>query len=207
MKISIFQSNYIPWKGYFDLIEYVDVFYFLDNVQFSKNTFRNRNMIQNTKSKFYLTVPVNKGKLNDKISEKLIIENNWQQKHWKSIEQCYSKSKNFKNISKILKPYYLDLKFKTLSELNQKLIITICDYLRIKTKIITHDEIKYKANDRNMRLIEITKFLNCKTYVSSPQAKNYVNKILFNQEKINLEWFQYSKKLNQISIIDFLFNN
>ena len=92
MKISIFQSNYIPWKGYFDLIEYVDVFYFLDNVQFSKNTFRNRNMIQNTKSKFYLTVPVNKGKLNDKISEKLIIENNWQQKHWKSIEQCYSKS-------------------------------------------------------------------------------------------------------------------
>ena len=58
-----------------------------------------------------------------------------------------------------------------------------------------------------MRLIEITKFFNCKTYVSSPQAKNYVNKILFNQEKINLEWFQYSKKLNQISIIDFLFNN
>ena len=70
MKISIFQSNYLPWKGYFDLIEYVDIFYFLDNVEYSINTFRNRNKITSKNSNFYLTVPLKKNSSKELVSKK-----------------------------------------------------------------------------------------------------------------------------------------
>ena len=70
MKISIFQSNYLPWKGYFDLINYVDIFYFLDNVEYSINTFRNRNKIKSKNSTFYLTVPLNHNTSKELVSRK-----------------------------------------------------------------------------------------------------------------------------------------
>ena len=113
MKISIFQSNYLPWKGYFDLINDVDIFYFLDNVEYSINTFRNRNKIKSKNSTFYLTVPLNHNTSKELVSEKKIINNNWQIKHWKSIQQSYSNSKNFVKISDLLRPFYLEKEYKS----------------------------------------------------------------------------------------------
>ena len=206
MKISIFQSNYLPWKGYFDLINYVDIFYFLDNVEYSINTFRNRNIIKSKNSTFYLTVPLQQISSKEIISEKKITKNDWQTKHWKSIQQTYSKSKNFKTVSKILEPFYLEKKFFTLSELNQSLIASICNFLKIKTELINHNQIKIESKDKNLRLVEIVKKLNCDTYVSSPKAKNYLDEKVFMSEGIKVEWFNYSNNLDNLSIIDYLFN-
>ena len=207
MKISIFQSNYLPWKGYFDLIDCVDIFYFLDNVEYSINTFRNRNKIKSKNSTFYLTVPLQQNSSKENISEKKIANNDWQNKHWKSITQTYSKSKNFKVISNILKTFYVKDKFTNLSDLNQNLIIVICQFLKIKTKLIHHDEINLVNSDKNQRLIEIIKKLKCDTYVSSPLAKNYLDEEMFLKEGIKVEWYKYSETLNNLSIIDYLFNS
>lgn len=207
MKISIFQSNYLPWKGYFDLIEYVDIFYFLDNVEYSINTFRNRNKITSKNSNFYLTVPLKKNSSKELVSKKKIIDSGWQIKHWKSIQQCYSKSKNFVNVSNLLKPFYLEKKFQSLSELNQELIFKICEYLNIKTKLIRHDEFLHKNTEKNLRLIEIIENYNCDTYVCSPVAKNYMDEKLFKKKNIKIEWFNYEQELKRLSIIDYLFNN
>ena len=206
MKISIFQSNYLPWKGYFDLIDCVDIFYFLDNVEYSINTFRNRNKIKSKNSTFYLTVPIQQNSSKENISEKKIVNKDWQNKHWKSITQTYSKSKNFKVISNILKPFYVKDKFTNLSDLNQNLIIAICQFLKIKTKLIHHDEINLINSDKNQRLIDIIKKLKCDTYVSSPVAKNYLDEEMFLKQGIKVEWYKYSETLNNLSIIDYLFN-
>lgn len=207
MKISIFQSNYLPWKGYFDLIENVDIFYFLDNVEYSINTFRNRNKIKSKNSTFYLTVPLIQNSSKELVSEKKIVNNNWQIKHWKSIQQSYSTSKNFVKVSNLLRPFYLEKKYNSLSELNQSLIFKICEYLNIKTKLIKHDNFLHKNKEKNLRLIEIIEKYNCNTYVTSPVAKNYINEKLFEKNNIKVEWFEYSQKLNKLSIIDYLFNN
>ena len=206
MKISIFQSNYLPWKGYFDLIDYVDIFYFLDNVEYSINSFRNRNKIKSKNSTFYLTVPLQQNSSKENISEKKIVNKDWQNKHWKSIVQTYSKSKNFKVISSILEPFYCEEKFTNLSDLNQNLIKVICQFMKIKTKLIHHDELKLINRDKNKRLIEIIKKLNCDTYVSSPMAKDYLDEEIFLKEGINVEWYKYSESLDKLSIIDYLFN-
>ena len=207
MKISIFQSNYLPWKGYFDLIDYVDIFYFLDNTKYSTNTFRNRNKIKSKNSTFYLTVPLQKNSSKENISQKKIANKDWQIKHWKSINQIYSKSKNFKVILNLLQPFYVKDKFTNLSDLNQNLIKAICQFLKIKTRLVHHDEINLVNTGKNQRLIEIIKKLKCDTYVSSPVAKNYLDEQMFLKEGIKVEWYKYSEKLNNLSIIDYLFNS
>ena len=58
-KIAILQSNYIPWKGYFDIISKVDEFIFYDEVQYTKHDWRNRNRIKTSNGLIWLTIPVN----------------------------------------------------------------------------------------------------------------------------------------------------
>ena len=91
-KIAISQSNYIPWKGYFDLINKVDEFILYDDAQFTRRDWRNRNKIKTTKGLHWLTIPVDvKGKYFQKINETKIIDKNWGVKHWQQIKHNYSK--------------------------------------------------------------------------------------------------------------------
>ena len=87
MKIAISQSNYIPWAGYFKLIESVDKFIFLDNVQYTRRDWRNRNTIKINNKKRWLTIPVQtKGKYKSKISEIFVSEPKWKEQHLSIIE-------------------------------------------------------------------------------------------------------------------------
>ena len=81
-KIAILQSNYIPWRGYFDLINYVDEFIFFDEVQYTKRDWRNRNLIRNEQKKFWVTIPIkNMGHCLSKILDIKIFDNQWNKKH------------------------------------------------------------------------------------------------------------------------------
>ena len=67
-KIAILQSNYIPWKGYFDLINMVDEFIIYDDVQYTKNDWRNRNKIKTSQGIQWLSIPVRQENLVQKIT-------------------------------------------------------------------------------------------------------------------------------------------
>ena len=104
-KIGILQSNYIPWKGYFDLIAAVDEFVIYDEMQFTKRDWRNRNKIKTPNDLQWLTIPVlTKGNFKQKISETKIDGMNWAETHWSSLEKNYSRSYFFNEISSWLKP-------------------------------------------------------------------------------------------------------
>ena len=91
-KIAISQSNYIPWKGYFDLINSADEFILYDDMQFTRRDWRNRNRIKTPTGMNWLTIPVeNKGKYLQKINETIISEEKWAKKHWLAIKQNYIK--------------------------------------------------------------------------------------------------------------------
>ena len=94
-KIAILQSNYIPWIGYFDIINKADIFVFYDDVQYTKNDWRNRNKIKTNNGLQWLTVPVKSNKLSQRINEVEILNQNWHKKHLNAIKTNYAKSKNF----------------------------------------------------------------------------------------------------------------
>lgn len=216
-KIAILQSNYIPWKGYFDLINFVDEFILFDDAQYTKNDWRNRNKIKTGAGVKWLTIPIiTSGKLEQKIKESRISEtNDWRKKHWSSICQNYSKSKYFKDFKDIFEELYLNSNEKYLSEINYKFIKTINNILGINTKISFSSEFKL-LDEKTERLINICKETGATEYISGPAAKAYINESLFMEEKIKLSWIDYKdyKEYKQlyppfdhyVSILDLIFN-
>lgn len=213
-KVAIIQSNYIPWKGYFDVIASVDEFIVYDDVQFTKNDWRNRNKIKTPKGIEWITIPVGQD-IGRCIRDVKLINNRWQIKHWKTLESNYGKAKYFNEIARVLKPLYLDNNYATLSEVNISFIRAICKYLQIKTKI--SNSVDYKLIEgKNERLVDLCIQAKATEYVSGPAAKDYLNEELFKLNGIDLSWADYSgyseydqlwgEFKHEVSILDLLFN-
>jgi hypothetical protein len=212
-KIAICQSNYIPWKGYFDLIAKSDVFVIYDEVQYTKNDWRNRNILKTANGPKWITIPIKNYKLSKKINEVVTDLNFWQRKHINMITLNYSRSPFFKEYSERLFSLYENS--ENLSEINIKFIKEICKIVGIDTQIINSTDLNL-IGDRNQRLVDACNKLNATTYISGPAASAYLDECLFNENSINVEWIDYSdypkypqlfgEYLNQVSILDLIFN-
>jgi len=213
-KVAIVQSNYIPWKGYFDLIAAVDEFVLYDDVQFTKNDWRNRNRIKTPNHTEWLTVPVGQS-INRRIRDVQIANFTWQAKHWKTLVTNYSKCPYFDEVSNWLKPIYLEEKFTYLSVLNRRLIETICIYLNINTVI--KNSWDYKVGGGKVeRLINLCIQTGGSEYISGPAAKDYISESAFEDKGIKITWFDYDgyteypqrwgSFVHNVTILDLLFN-
>jgi len=218
-KIAILQSNYIPWRGYFDLINYVDEFIFFDEVQYTRRDWRNRNLIRNKEKKFWITIPViSKGKYFSKILDIKIFDGKWAKEHLNLFNRNYKNSKYFIETYSFLEEIYYKNNQDNLYLINRNIIIQICKYLKIKTKFNFSEDITILPKEQNpsLRLIEICKEQKATTYVTGPSAKNYLDENLFTKENIKIEFFNYNKCkeydqlkykfIPKLSIVDCLFN-
>ena len=136
-RIAISQSNYIPWKGYFDNIALVDEFVLYDDMQYTKRDWRNRNKIKTPNGLKWLTIPVEvKGKYFQKIKDTKVSELGWSETHLETLKHNYSKSPHYKEIMPFIEELYTNVKsLNTISEINAFLIKEICKFLGISTKI------------------------------------------------------------------------
>lgn len=216
-RIALLQSNYIPWKGYFDLIRDVDEFYIYDEVQYTKNDWRNRNLILTSQGKQWLTIPVRHEFLGQPINEIKIANKKWAIKHWKTIKANYGKAPNFKFFAPIFEELYLHSNEGLLSLVNEKFILAICEILKIKTPIFRSANFELEG-DKNERIIDLCQKTQANVYVSGPAAKDYADENLFKKRNIDLVWYNYHlpKPYNQlnsgnfdpfVSILDFIFSN
>lgn len=214
-KVSILQSNYIPWKGYFDIINSSDVFVIYDDMQYTKRDWRNRNKIKTASGIQWLTIPVNvKGKFYQKINQTTIADDNWGSKHWKILEYNYKKAPYFKSIEENFKNLFIENDSSYLSNVNQKLIQKVLDFLHLDVKILRSEEFHLSGNPSE-KLLGICKELKATSYLSGPAAKDYLDVNIFIQENLNVEWMDYSSYpvYNQlyppfdhyVSIMDLLF--
>lgn len=212
--VAIVQSNYIPWKGYFDLIASVDHFVIYDDVQYTNRDWRNRNKIKTPSGSIWLSVPVGNNR-DKKIYDVVIEDPSWQQSHWKSLQLNYAKAPHFKEIIELLEPYYLGEKYDRLNSLNTDLINLVCSYLGIQTKI--HQSRDFVLDDgQNEKLAGIVRDLRATTYVSGAAAQGYLEESYFREVGASVEWFNYgeNKEYSQLwgdfepnlSILDLLFN-
>ncbi|NQY95240.1 MAG: WbqC family protein [Campylobacteraceae bacterium] len=215
-KIAILQSNYIPWKGYFDLINMVDEFILYDDMQYTRRDWRNRNKIKTSSGLKWLSIPVDvKGKYFQKISETKISESDWGKKHWSILKQHYSKTKYFKDYKDVFEDLYLNCDEMYLSQINYKFIKVVCKILGITTKIRWSSEFKL-MDGQTEKLLGICKNCDADIYLSGATAKDYFDEELSEKENIKVEWMDYSgyDEYTQlfspfehgVSILDLIFN-
>lgn len=190
-KIAIVQSNYIPWKGYFDLIASVDELILYDDMQYTRRDWRNRNKIKTPQGLIWLTVPVQvKGKYFQSIRDTRIDGTDWQQNHYRSLVQNYRKAKYFEWVDAWLKPLYLDRRYETLSELNRLFLETIMEKLHIKTTLKWSWEYNL-VEGKTERLCGLVLQAKGDAYLSGPAAKAYIDSKVFEDAGVKLEWFDY----------------
>jgi hypothetical protein len=216
MKVVILQSNYIPWKGYFDLIHDADVFCFYDEVKYTKNDWRNRNRIYTKNGLQWLSIPISKDAVKQKISE-VELPSGWQQAHNTSLRLGYGKAPYFKNLTEFLDDFYINKTFGHLSEFNQYSIRRIAEYIGIETRFVNSADYELKG-DRVERLVNLLVQMGATEYISGPSAKGYLagNEHLFEEKGIKITFKEYGayppyRQLlnefeNAVSVVDMIAN-
>jgi len=214
-KVAILQSNYIPWKGYFDIIGAVDQFIIYDEVQFTKNDWRNRNRIKTKNGIQWITIPVRQMKLSQRISETEISDKAWRKKNWQTLITNYGKAPNFHTYAGQFENFYKTFEGSRLSDINLTLIKMICEMLGIDTVISNSANFELVGNPTE-RLVNLCKQVHADVYFSGPAAKNYLCEDFFTQAGIKVEWMEYDhypeySQLyppfeHRVSIVDLLFN-
>lgn len=213
-KVAILQSNYIPWKGYFDMIAAVDEFILYDDMQFTKNDWRNRNKIKTPNGLEWLSVPVGQD-IRRRIRDVVISDSHWQEKHFRTLAANYRRAPYFDEVASLLEPLYIKQKHQNLSALNRQLIETICTYLGITTKISNSWDYHLIAG-KTERLADLCAQAGGAEYISGPSAKDYIQASFFSERNIKLSWFDYhgypeypqlwGEFVHGVCILDLLFN-
>ena len=214
-RIAISQSNYIPWKGYFDMINLVDEFVLYDDVQYTRRDWRNRNKIKTPQGVQWLTVPVQaKGKYFQKINETVVSDPTCFHTHWRSLQHAYGRAPHFSAYEGAFRRLYDEPPSENLSLINRAWIETLCATLGIRTKITSSSDYRLEE-DRNLRLISICKQAGASDYYSGPAAKCYLDETAFAAEGIAVHWLEYSGYPNipdvspfdhYVSVLDLLFH-
>ena len=215
--VAITQSNYIPWKGYFDLVRSVDELVLFDSMQFTRRDWRNRNRIKTAHGPAWLTIPVQvKGKYHQKISETVVANHSWAATHWRTIANAYAKAPFFSQFAPFFENLYAQAaQLENLSAINHLFLSNINHLLNIKTPLI-FDTAFPEFQGKTERLVALCQAARATTYISGPAAKDYIDESLFEQADIRLSWFDYPDYPqypqlhppfdHHVSIIDLIFH-
>ena len=211
--VAIIQSNYVPWKGYFNLVGSVDQFIFHDDLQYTKNDWRNRNKIMTKNGPIWLTIPcgINEKRL---INQVRVDNVSWQKKHFESLRQNYRRAPYWNYCLPFLEEVYLSSRWEYLSDLNQFVIKSISrKFLNFDTEFSRSESFGLKKNKED-RVLELLKAVNASEYVSGPSGQNYLTPTKFVDEGIKLRFFSYrnypeyqqlsSPFMHSVSILDLL---
>ena len=216
-RIAILQSNYIPWKGYFDIINSVDEFILYDDMQYTRRDWRNRNKIKTPDGLSWLTIPVEtKGRYLQKIRETKISSPQWCSKHLRALESNYSHAPCFREVMDFIRPLYMKCENEVwLSQVNYCFLTEICRYLGIQTQITWSSDYTL-VEGKTERLVGLVQSAHGDSYLSGPAAKDYIEDRYFDEAGIRLEYMDYSgyPEYDQlyppfehgVSILDLLFH-
>lgn len=215
-KVALVQSNYVPWKGFFDLMNSVDEFVLFDDAQYTRRDWRNRNTIKTANGLMWLTIPVAaKGRYFQKINETTVSDPTWNRLHWKTIVHTYSRAECFHVYRELFEELYLGATEEYLSQINYRFTTAICGILGIKTRITWSSDYNL-VQGKTERIIDLCKKTHATEYISGPTARDYMDEKLFRDAGISLRYMDYSgypeyRQLfppfeHRVSIVDLLLN-
>ncbi len=215
-RIAIIQSSYIPWKGYFDIIGLADEIILLDDVQYTRRDWRNRNRIKTKDGLFWLSVPVRvKGRFRQRMCDTQISEPDWKNRHWQTLKCSYSRAPHFDRYHDLFERLYLDCHESYLSRVNFRFISNLCRLLEIDTPISWSMD-HAPSGVKSERLIDLCRKTGATEYLSGPTAKVYLDTAAFSENGVRVSWMDYSgypeyRQLyspfdHKVSILDLIFN-
>jgi hypothetical protein len=214
--VVIVQSSYIPWKGYFDLINLADEFVLYDDVQFTRRDWRNRNRIKTRDGIRWLTIPVQvKGRYLQTVRDTRVSDPGWPRQHWESLRHAYGRAPHFDRYRDWLADLYAAQSSPWLSEINHRFLTEICRMLQIGTSF-SWSSAHPAAQGRTERLVAICRAAQAIRYLSGPSARAYLDESLFAQAGISVQYMDYSGYpeypqlhppfQHEVSILDLILN-
>ncbi|MGF1555105.1 WbqC family protein [Paucihalobacter sp.] len=217
MTISISQPTLFPWLGYFNMIKNSDVFVFLDNVKFKKQSWHMRNRLKSSskvdEAEFWIRIPTTLPKTNTLIKD-VFIDNNqdWKQKHLDNFQYNYGST--YEEVI-FLKELYLR-EWDKIADFNIEFITHCCQFLEIPTTLIRGSELNVKGTKSHL-VLDICKQLNANKLLANNGSESYLekDKTIFDNENIEITYHKYRHpRYNQcgemffenLSVLDLLFS-
>jgi hypothetical protein len=216
-RLAILQSCYVPWKGYFDLVNSVDEFVLYDEVQYTRQDWRNRNRIKTPTGTRWLTIPVTvDGLYHQRLDETMVAATDWAGRHWDLLRQSYRRAAHFARYGPQIESAYAACReVPLLSRINRHLLEAVCGILRIETKLSWSTEY-HAQGDRTERLVSLCRQAGAESYLSGPAARAYLDESRFADAGIELQYFDYAgypeyEQLyppfeHDVTILDLIFN-
>ena len=215
MIVAIHQPQYLPWLGYFDKINRADIFVLLDNVQFKKNEWQNRNKIKTAQGLQWLTVPV-MYKFSQLINEvKINNKDKWQHRQRQAIISNYKKASYWSLLEEFFEEIFSS-KWQYISQLNIHVVKKLAELLGITTPIFVASELGEFPEDPDDRLIALTKHFDADTYLAGGGGREYMNMEKYAERGIEVIFQEYKHPVyNQLfgdfkpfmSVIDLIYNH
>ncbi len=213
--VTAHQPCYLPWLGFFHKASLADVFVSLDNVQYEKNSFINRNKIKTPQGAIWLTVPVlTKGHLNKKLIDMEINNNvNWRKKHLKSLQVSYKKAPYFDSYSDFFNELY-KRDWKYIVELNEYIIKFLFNELNINVDFIKGTDLNLKGKKSEL-ILDLCEKTNADVFIFGALGKKYADVDLFISKNIHVYFQDYKHPtypqlwgpfLSNLSVVDLLLN-
>jgi hypothetical protein len=217
MRCVILQPSYIPWRGFFDLIDRADVFVFYDDVQYDTRGWRNRNRVKTPHGVQWLTIPVhNRGAQTEHIpiaDIRICWDTPWNEMHWNTLKMAYGRAPYFRDYAPLLEEFYARHD-ERLADFTVELTIALARALGISHTRFLRSSTMQVSGAKTDRLIAVLQQVGADDYLSGPSAKDYIEDEKFAAAGIHLDYIQYGypeyEQLYppydpQVSILDLLF--
>jgi hypothetical protein len=214
--VALLQSSYIPWKGYFDLINSSDEFILFDDAQYTVRDWRNRNRIKTREGVAWLSIPVEvKGRQLQRMKDVRVADPHWGERHWKTLTHNYRRAPHFDEYAPLFEELYLSRPEQSLSAINHRFITAICQVLGIDTFIGWSTECAL-SDGKTKRIVDLCLQRGASRYLSGPTARAYLDPRQFENANIELAFFEYSGYpeypqlfppfVHEVSVVDLIFN-
>ena len=213
--LVVLQPGYLPWLGYFDQMRRADIFVHLDDVQFDKHGWRNRNQVKGPKGASWLTVPIlHSGRFGQSILDvEIDSRRDWQRKHVATLQQFYARAPFIKEIIPQLNPL-LEKPWNRLVDLDLAAIDWLALTLGISTPRFRSSELGI-TGERSERLLSLCHHFGATRYLSGSAARDYLDVDKFSKAGVEVQWHDYTHPayrqqhgsfVSYLSTIDLLLN-
>ncbi|HOY64779.1 MAG: WbqC-like protein family protein [bacterium ADurb.Bin236] len=216
MIVSVHQPHYLPWLGYFDKIAASDLFVLLDNVQYKKREYQNRNRIRTRQGVKWLTVPVATTGKYEQMTGEVEIESgaSWREKHLETLRHAYSSAPHFKRVFEELEELYMGREWARLAEINSAMLAWFMKEMEIETRVALESELGTGGLSTE-RIVNICRAVGADVYLSGSGGRDYMDEALFEKAGLKLEYQKYEHPVYPqvhggfepfMGIVDLLFN-
>jgi hypothetical protein len=175
MRVAIMQPTYLPWLGYFDMMARVDTFVLLDNVQFEKKSWQQRNRIKTSQGELLLSVPVlSAGRFEQLICDTQIdVASRFAAKHVKSLQAAYAKAPHAAESLPELTAL-IDSGEPSLAHFNEALIRWTAQRLGIATRIIRGTDLAAEGRGTQLTVAQLRE-LGATSFLAAAGSRPYVS--------------------------------